>query len=59
MAGKTVALADAAALSKVLFAMPQDEEGAKLLQNPHLDGFVAGAHLFDNIARVMRAIAEK
>lgn len=59
VAGKTVASADAAALRKVLLAMPQDEEGAKLLQNLHLDGFVAGDdYLFDGIARMMRAINE-
>jgi hypothetical protein len=49
-----------AALRKALIAMPLDEEGAKLLRNLHLDGFVAGDdHLFDSIARMMRAIAGK
>lgn len=60
VAGKTVAPADTAALRKALIAMPRDEEGQKLLRNLHLDGFVAGDdHLFDSIARMMRAIAEK
>jgi len=58
--GKTVAPADTAAMRKTLLAMPQDEEGAKLLRNLHLDGFVAGdEHMYDSIARMMRAIAEK
>lgn len=60
VAGKTVAPADTAAMRKTLLAMPQDEEGAKLLRNLHLDGFVAGdEHMYDSIARMMRAIAEK
>ncbi|MDO9064576.1 MAG: PhnD/SsuA/transferrin family substrate-binding protein, partial [Sulfuricella sp.] len=60
VAGKTVAPADTAALRKALLAMPRDEEGAKLLQYLHLDGFVAGdEHMYDGIARMMRAIAEK
>ena len=58
--GKTVASADTIAMRKALLAMPQDEEGAKLLRNLHLDGFVAGdEHMYDSIARMMRAIAEK
>jgi len=60
VAGKTVAPADTAAMRKTLLAMPRDEEGAKLLRNLHLDGFVAGdEHMFDSIAWMMRAIAEK
>lgn len=60
VAGKTVAPADTAAMRKALLAMPRDEEGAKLLRNLRLDGFVAGdERMFDSIARMMRAIAEK
>lgn len=60
VAGKAVAPADTAAMRKALIAMPRDEEGQKLLQNLHLDGFVAGdEHMFDSIARMMRAIVEK
>lgn len=60
VAGKAVAPADTAALRKALIAMPRDEDGAKLLRNLHLDGFVAGDdHMFDGIIRMMRAIAEK
>ena len=60
VAGKTVASADTIAMRKALLAMQQDEEGAKLLRNLRLDGFVAGdEHMFDSIARMMRAIAEK
>lgn len=60
VAGKTVAPADTAAMRKALLAMPQDEEGAKLLRNLRLDGFVAGdEHMYDSIARMMRAIVEK
>lgn len=60
VARKAVAPADTAAMQKALLAMPQDEEGAKLLRNLHLDGFVAGdEHMYDSIGRMMRAIAEK
>lgn len=60
VAGKMVTPADTAALRKALLAMPQDEEGARLLRNLHLDGFVTGdEHMYDSIAQMMRAIAEK
>jgi phosphonate transport system substrate-binding protein len=60
VARKGVAPEDTAAMRKTLLAMPQDEEGAKLLRTLHLDGFVAGdEHMFDSIARMMRAIAVK
>lgn len=60
VAGKAVAPADIAAMRNTLLAMPQDEQGAKLLRDLHLDGFVAGdEHMYDSIARMMRAIAEK
>lgn len=60
VARKAVAPADTAAMQKALLAMPQDEEGAKLLRNLHLDGFVAGnEHMYDSIGRMMRAISEK
>ncbi|PWB59784.1 MAG: ABC transporter substrate-binding protein [Nitrosomonadales bacterium] len=60
VAGKTVAPEDVSAMRKALLAMPQDEEGAKLLRQLQLDGFVTGdEHLFDSIARMMRAIMDK
>jgi phosphonate transport system substrate-binding protein len=60
VAGKTVAPADIMAMRKALLAMPQDEEGAKLLRQLRLDGFVAGdEHMFDSIAQMMRAITKE
>lgn len=60
VAGKAVAPAEVTAMRNILLAMPQNEEGAKLLRQLRLDGFVEGdERLYDSIAQMMRAIAEK
>lgn len=60
VAAKTVAAGEVDIMRQTLIAMPADEEGARLLGQLHLDGFVAGEErLFDGITEMMRATAER
>ena len=60
VAAKTVAPEEVEIMRQTLIAMPRDEEGARLLRQLRLDGFVAGEEqLFDSIAGMMRATSEK
>jgi len=60
VAAKTVAPDDVEAMRQTLIAMGGDAEGAKLLRQLHLDGFVAGEErMFDTIAAMMSATQER
>jgi phosphonate transport system substrate-binding protein len=59
VAAKGVAPEDVELMRRTLIAMPQDAEGAKLLQQLRLDGFVAGDdQLFTSIETMMRAMEQ-
>lgn len=57
VARPNIAAAELARFRSVLVNMPQDAQGAELLQQLHLDGFVEGTPtLFDEIERMARAV---
>jgi phosphonate transport system substrate-binding protein len=60
VAAKSAAPDEVELLRQTLIGMPRDAEGAKLLAQLRLDGFVAGEdRLFDSIAAMMRAAVER
>ncbi len=60
VAAKTVAPEDVEAMRRTLIGMSGDAEGAKLLRQLHLDGFIAGENrMFDTIAAMMPAAQER
>lgn len=57
VARPNIAPAELARFRSALVTMPQDPQGAELLQKLHLDGFTEGAPaLFDDIDRMARAV---
>lgn len=60
VAGRSASNKDFAALQQVLFSMVHDEEGAYLLEQLNLGGFVYGnEHLFDSIADMSRFVEKQ
>lgn len=60
VAAKSVAPADVMAMRRALLSMPEDEDGAGLLRNLGLDGFVEGNdRMFASIAKMVRVVAGK
>lgn len=60
VAAKGVAPEDVDAMRRTLIGMSSDADGAKLLSQLHLDGFVAGEdRMFDSIAAMMPAAQER
>ncbi len=47
-------------VQKALLGMASDSKGKALLKGLNIDGFIAGSpHLYDNVARMMKAVGEK
>jgi phosphonate transport system substrate-binding protein len=60
VAAKAVAPEDVEAMRRTLVGMSGDADGAKLLRQLHLDGFIAGEdRMFDTIAAMMPAAQER